>query len=454
MKSTPLLIILAAGEGSRMNSDRPKVLSFVCGRPLIGHVLAAADALSPARVMVVTAPGQDAVRAAVAPADCCVQEEPLGTGDAVRVALEALGTSDGPVVIAYGDMPLVTGEALLGVVDALPDHGAGISVLGFHLGGAHTYGRLVLGDDGALLRIVEAADADALEKAITFCNSGLMAASSGDLLGGLVQRLTPENAKAELYLTDVIGLARGDGIPCAAVPADAETLIGVNSRADLAVAEATMQTRLRGAAMAAGTTLVDPTTVYLSFDTRFGRDVVVGPHVWFGPGVTVGDGVEIRPYCHIEGAVIGAEAIIGPFARLRPGADIGADAHIGNFVEVKEARVEAGAKINHLAYIGDARIGAGANIGAGTITCNYDGFHKHRTEIGAGVFIGSNTALVAPVVIGDGAVIGAGSVITGKVPADALAVARGKQKTVPGGGAKYRALKSGAASGKKSRGEG
>ncbi len=437
-----------------MNSDRPKVLSFVCGRPLIGHVLAAADALSPARVMVVTAPGQDAVRAAVAPADSCVQEEPLGTGDAVRVALEALGTSDGPVVIAYGDMPLVTGEALLGVVDALPDHGAGISVLGFHLGGAQTYGRLVLGDDGALLRIVEAADADALEKAITFCNSGLMAASSGDLLGGLVQRLTTENAKAELYLTDVIGLAREDGIPCAAVPADAETLIGVNSRADLAVAEATMQTRLRGAAMAAGTTLVDPTTVYLSFDTRFGRDVVVGPHVWFGPGVTVGDGVEIRPYCHIEGAVIGAEAIIGPFARLRPGADIGADAHIGNFVEVKEARVEAGAKINHLSYIGDARVGAGANIGAGTITCNYDGFHKHRTEIGAGAFIGSNTALVAPVVIGDGAVIGAGSVITGKVPANALAVARGKQKTVPGGGAKYRALKSGAELGKKSRGEG
>ena len=437
-----------------MNSDRPKVLSFVCGRPLIGHVLAAADALSPARVMVVTAPGQDAVRAAVAPADSCVQDNPRGTGDAVRVALEALGTSDGPVVIAYGDMPLVTGEALLGVVDALPDHGAGISVLGFHLGGAQTYGRLVLGDDGALLRIVEAADADALEKAITFCNSGLMAASSGDLLGGLVQRLTTENAKAELYLTDVIGLAREDGIPCAAVPADAETLIGVNSRADLAVAEATMQTRLRGAAMAAGTTLVDPTTVYLSFDTRFGRDVVVGPHVWFGPGVTVGDGVEIRPYCHIEGAVIGAEAIIGPFARLRPGADIGADAHIGNFVEVKEARVEAGAKINHLSYIGDARVGAGANIGAGTITCNYDGFHKHRTEIGAGAFIGSNTALVAPVVIGDGAVIGAGSVITGKVPANALAVARGKQKTVPGGGAKYRALKSGAELGKKSRGEG
>ena len=437
-----------------MNSDRPKVMNSVCGRPMIGHVLAAAAALTPARVMVVTAPGEDTVRAAVAPAESCVQEEPRGTGDAVRVALEALGPSDGPVVIAYGDMPLVTGAALVGVVDALPEDGAGVSILGFHLEGNHAYGRLVLGDDGTLLRIVEAADADAEEKAITFCNSGLMAASSGDLLGGLVQRLTADNAKGEKYLTDVIGLARADGVPCAAAAAAAETLIGVNTRADLAVAEATMQTRLRGAAMAAGATLVDPTTVYLSFDTRFGRDVVIGPHVWFGPGVAVGEGVEIRPYCHIEGAVIGADAIIGPFARLRPGADIGAEAHIGNFVEVKEARVETGAKINHLTYIGDARVGAGANIGAGTITCNYDGFDKHRTDIGADAFIGSNVALVAPVVIGDGAVIGAGSVITGEVPADALAVARGKQKTVPGGGAEYRARKSGAPSGKVSGGEG
>lgn len=442
-----------------MNSDRPKVLNPVCGRPMIGHVLAAAAALTPApemseHVIVVTAPGQDAVRAAVAPAQTCVQEKPLGTGDAVRVALAALGTCQGPVVITYGDMPLVTAEALAGVVDALPDEGDGLAVLGFHLEGDHAYGRLVTGDDGALLRIVEAADAGPREKAITFCNSGLMAASSGDLLGGLVGRLTTDNAKGELYLTDVIGLARGDGIACRAAEADAEVLVGVNTRADLAVAEATMQTRLRGAALAAGTTLVDPTTVYLSFDTRFGRDVVVGPHVWFGPGVTVGDGVEIRPYCHIEGAAIGADAIIGPFARLRPGADIGPEAHIGNFVEVKEARVEAGAKVNHLSYVGDASVGAGANIGAGTITCNYDGYDKHRTEIGAGAFIGSNTALVAPVVIGDGAVIGAGSVITGEVPADALAVARGEQKTVPGGGAKYRAAKAGGAPGKVSGGEG
>jgi len=431
-----------------MNSGRPKVLNLICGRPLISHVLAAADALSPERVMVVTAPGQDEVRSAVAPTQSCIQEKPLGTGDAVGVALEALGPMEGPVVIAYGDMPLVTGEELIGVLDSLPGKGAGISVLGFRHEGDHAYGRLVLGDDGTLLRIVEAADVSPEEKVINFCNSGLMAASSGKLLNGLIWRLTTDNAKGEKYLTDVIGLAHDDGIVCAAAEADAETLLGVNTRADLAVAEATMQTRLRGAAMAAGVTLVDPTTVYLSFDTRLGRDVVVGPHVWFGPGVTVGKGVEIRPYCHIEGATIGADAIIGPFARLRPGADIGAESHIGNFVEVKEACVEVGAKINHLTYIGDARVGAGANIGAGTITCNYDGFEKHWTEIGAGAFIGSNTAMVAPVVIGDGAVIGAGSVITDDVPADNLAVARGEQKTVPGGGTKYRAEKSQPKSGK------
>ncbi len=448
MKNAPTLIILAAGDGSRMKSARPKVLHAVCGRSMIDHVLAAADTLDPARVMVVTAPGQDAVRAAVQPAPCCVQENPGGTGDAVRVALDALGSCQGPVVIAYGDMPLVTGDELTRVLDALPEDAAGVAVLGFHQEGDHGYGRLILGDDGALVQIVEAADAGPEELANTFCNSGLMAASSGDYLRDLVGRLTTDNARGEKYLTDVVGLAWSDGTACAAVAAAPAALLGVNTRADLAVAEATMQTRLRGDAMAAGATLIDPSTVYFSFDTRLGRDVVVGPHVWFGPGVSVGDGVEIRPYCHLEGAVVDVDAVIGPFTRLRPGADIGADAHIGNFVEVKEARVETGAKINHLAYIGDASVGAGANIGAGTITCNYDGFDKYRTVIGAGAFIGSNAALVAPVVIGDGAVIGAGSVITGEVPADALAVARGEQKILPGGGAKYRTRKSGGPSAK------
>ena len=454
MKDSPTLIILAAGDGSRMKSALPKVLNPVCGRPMICHVLAAAEAFAPIQVMVVTAPGDDAVRATVAPAATSVQDRPKGTGDAVRVGLDGCRSLDGPVVIAYGDMPLITAEVLDRLTGALPGEGPGLSVLGFTMEGDHAYGRLVMDAEGGLARIIEAGDAGAEEKAITLCNSGLMAATSGELLGGLVGRLGTDNVKGEYYLTDVIALARADGLPVAAALAEAGDVLGVNTKADLAVAEATMQTRLRGAAMAAGATLVDPTTVYLSFDTQLGGDVVIGPHVWFGPGVAVAEGVEIRPYCHIEGALIAEDAIIGPFARLRPGAEIGAGVHIGNFVEIKAARVEKGAKINHMAYVGDARVGADANIGAGTITCNYDGFDKHMTDIGAGAFIGSNAALVAPVVIGDGAVIGAGSVITGDVAADAMAVARGKQKTVPGGGAKYRARKSGAASGKASGGEG
>ncbi len=409
---------------------------------------AAPAAFAPSEVMVVTATGDDAVRAAVAPAQSTIQKEPRGTGDAVRAGLDACKSLEGPVVIAYGDMPLITAGVFDRLMDALPGAGPGLAVLGFEMDGDHAYGRLVMGADGGLERIVEAGDAGAQEKAITLCNSGLMAAASGELLADLVGRLGTDNAKGEYYLTDVVALAREDGIPVAVTKAEADDVLGVNTKADLAIAEATMQTRLRGAAMAAGATLVDPTTVYLSFDTLIGRDVVIGPHVWFGPGVAVGDGVEIRPYCHIEGAVIAEDAIIGPFARLRPGAEIGAGAHIGNFVEIKAARVGEGAKINHLAYVGDARVGADANIGAGTITCNYDGFDKHMTDIGAGAFIGSNVALVAPVVVGDGAVIGAGSVITGDVAEDAMAIARGKQKSVSGGGARFRARKSAAGRGK------
>jgi bifunctional UDP-N-acetylglucosamine pyrophosphorylase/glucosamine-1-phosphate N-acetyltransferase len=426
-----------------MKSDRPKVLNAVCGRSMIGHVIAAGADLAPDRVMVVTAPAQDEVRAAVAPVETCIQAVPRGTGDAVGAALTALGAFDGPVVIAYGDMPLVTGEVLARTLDALPAEGEGIAVLGFHVEGEHAYGRLVLDGDGSLERIVEAADATEEEKAITLCNSGLMAASSADLLAGLIGRLTPDNAKGELYLTDVVGLARADGLRCLAAEADSDALLGVNTRADLARAEAAMQTRLRDVAMAEGATLIDPATVYFTYDTRLGRDVVVGPHVWFGPGVSVADDVEIRPYCHIEGASIDTGAIIGPFARLRPGEEIGRDVHIGNFVEIKAAVIEEGAKVNHLSYVGDSRVGSDTNIGAGTITCNYDGFDKHHTDIGAGTFIGSNTALVAPVVIGDGAVIGAGSVITRDVPGDALAVVRGEEKVALGGGAQYRARKGG-----------
>ncbi|MFT5540706.1 MAG: bifunctional UDP-N-acetylglucosamine pyrophosphorylase/glucosamine-1-phosphate N-acetyltransferase, partial [Alphaproteobacteria bacterium] len=328
---------------------------------------------------------------------------------------------------------------------ALPKKGAkqsqALAVLGFHVAGESAYGRLVLDGKGGLERIVEARDATAQERAITFCNSGLMVASSVGLLKRLLSQLTTHNAKGEYYLTDAVAIARAQGIPCAAIMGEGHDLLGVNSRADLAVAEAVMQSRLRGRALANGATMIDPSTVTLSHDTKIGRDVVIGPNVCFGPGVTVANHVEIRPFCHIEGARIGKGAIIGPFARLRPGADIGANAHIGNFVEIKQARIARGAKINHLSYVGDAEVGVDANIGAGTITCNYDGFDKHLTQIGARSFIGSDVSLVAPVSVGDGAVVGAGSVITRNVPKDALATTRGELQMTAMGGARYLARK-------------
>ncbi|MBT5076840.1 MAG: bifunctional UDP-N-acetylglucosamine diphosphorylase/glucosamine-1-phosphate N-acetyltransferase GlmU [Rhodospirillales bacterium] len=447
MTNPMAIIILAAGEGTRMRSTLPKVLHPVCGKSMIGHAIDAARALSPANIMVVTSPAQESVREYVAGFDghvtTCIQKKPQGTGDAVRAGLEGLADFGGPVVIAYGDMPLITPAVLKAVFDALPKSGDGLSVLGFQVTGDHAYGRLVQEPDGALARIVEARDASEYERAITLCNSGLMAASSAALLSQLVARLDTDNAKGEYYLTDVIGLARTDNLPCAVAIGDGETLMGVNSRAELAVAERVMQTRLRTQAMDKGATLIDPSTVWFSHDTMLGRDVVVGPNVWFGPNVVIADNVEIRPNCHIEGASVGEGAIIGPFARLRPGADVRENAHIGNFVEIKAALIEPGAKINHLYYIGDARVGADTNIGAGTITCNYDGYNKFKTDIGAGVFVGSNTAMVAPVVVHDGAVIGAGSVVTSDVPKDALYVSRGDEKIKPGGGAIYRDKKSG-----------
>jgi bifunctional UDP-N-acetylglucosamine pyrophosphorylase/glucosamine-1-phosphate N-acetyltransferase len=444
----PTVIVLAAGEGTRMKSTRPKVLHAVAGRAMIGHVLAEARKVA-GRTIVVTAPGHDAVRKAAHPAETCIQKVARGTGDAVRVALAALGRVDGPVLVAYGDMPCVTADVFRGVLRALPKAGEGLAVLGFHVDGDNAYGRLVTDAAGNLERIVEARDANAAERDITLCNSGLMAATSGTLLARLLAGLTTDNAKGEYYLTDAVGLARAEGLPCAVAVGPGDQLLGVNSRADLAVAEAVMQTRLRARALDAGVTLVDPTTVWFSFDTRIGADTVIGPGVFFGPGVGVAGGVEIRSYCHIEGAKVGKGAVIGPFARLRPGAVIGEGAHIGNFVEIKAAKVAKGAKINHLSYVGDAVVGADANIGAGTITCNYDGFDKHITKIGARTFIGSDVALVAPVSVGDGAVIGAGSVITRNVPRDALAIARGSQQTVKGGGKKYLARKKAAKAAKK-----
>jgi bifunctional UDP-N-acetylglucosamine pyrophosphorylase / glucosamine-1-phosphate N-acetyltransferase len=435
-------VILAAGQGTRMRSARPKVLHEVAGRPMIGHILAALDALEFDRKLVVIGKGMDAVAAAVAPAQTAIQDPPRGTGDAVRAARASLAGFSGDVVVLFGDAPLLTAATIERMVAARRGPGdPAVAVLGFRPADPAAYGRLVIGSDGALERIVEARDATERERAIGLCNAGIMAID-GARLFGLLDRIGNDNAKGEYYLTDIVGLARQSGWRCVTVEAeDADEVMGVNSRADLAAAEAVMQARLRAAAMDAGVTMTDPATVYLSTDTRFGRDVTVGPHVIFGKGVTVADNVEIRAFCHIEGASIGPGALVGPFARLRPGARLERDVHVGNFVEVKEAVLEAGAKANHLTYIGDARVGAGANIGAGTITCNYDGFFKSRTDIGAGAFIGSNTALVAPVKIGDGAIVGAGSVITADVAPDSLAVERAEQVERPGWAVRYRARK-------------
>ena len=432
------LVILAAGSGTRMRSTLPKPLHAVGGLPLLGHVLAAGATLSPARLVVVVGEGGAQVAAAaqaLAP-DARIAEQPVrqGTGDAVRCALPALDGMEGRVIVLYGDTPFLRPETLA----ALAAAPAAVTVLGFEKAEPGGYGRLIRDTDDSLARIVEAADATETERAVTLCNAGVMAfdiAPARRWLAGL----TNANAKGEYYLTDLVALARAEGAPCAVVECTENETLGVNSRAELAQAEAIFQTRARAAAMAGGATLVAPETVFFSHDTRLGRDVTVAPNVVFGPGVTVEDDVEIGAFCHLEGCTLRSGAAVGPFARLRPGAVLEGGARVGNFVEIKNAVLGAGAKANHLAYVGDATVGAGANLGAGTITCNYDGFAKHRTEIGAGAFVGSNSALVAPVRIGDGAYVGSGSVVTMDVAADALAVGRARQVNKPGLAAKLRA---------------
>jgi bifunctional UDP-N-acetylglucosamine pyrophosphorylase/glucosamine-1-phosphate N-acetyltransferase len=436
-------VILAAGQGTRMKSRLPKVLHPIAGRPMVGHALAAAQALGAARRVVVIGAGDEAVRRAVLAFDpkakVVEQKERLGTGHAMRCAEPALKGFAGDVVMLYGDVPLIepaTLERLVGARRAKP--GTAIAVLGMRPKVPGAYGRLVIDATGELARIVEARDATPDELSIGYCNAGLLAAEAV-ALWRLLAKVTNDNAKHEYYASDIVALARAEGLGVSAIEASADEVIGVNDRAELAHAEALMQARLRARALAAGVMLTDPSTVWFAADTALGRDVSIGPNVFFGPGVSVGDGVEIRAFSHLEGARIEAGAVIGPFARLRPGSRIGEGAHVGNFVELKAATLGPGAKANHLSYVGDAEVGAGANIGAGTITCNYDGFTKSKTEIGAGAFIGSNSALVAPVTIGAGAVIGAGSTITEDVPADAVAVARGQQVTKPGAAAKRRA---------------
>ncbi len=443
------VIVLAAGQGTRMNSDLPKVLHTLAGAPLVAHALAAARTIAPERTVVVTGHGGAAVAAAVAAIDpeiaTVAQTEQLGTAHAVRQAEPALRGFSGDVVVLYGDTPLVRGETLEAMLDARRA-GAAVVVLGFEAAEPGGYGRLVTGPDGSLEAIVEAKDASEAQRAIRLCNSGLMVADAATLFE-LLAAVDNDNAKGEFYLTDVVALARVRDLDARAIVCDEAETLGVNSRADLAAAEAAFQARARDEAMANGVTLTDPATVWFALDTVIGRDVSIGPNVVFGPEVTVESGATIHAFCHLEGCHVSRGARIGPFARLRPGAEIAEDAHIGNFVEIKNAIVEEGAKANHLTYIGDATVGAGANVGAGTITCNYDGVFKHRTEIGRGAFIGSNSALVAPVRVGAAAIVGAGSVITEDVPDGALAVARGRQATKPGVGARLmerlRALKAG-----------
>lgn len=439
------VVLLAAGKGTRMKSDLPKVLHPLAGRPLVGHALAAAEALGAARAVVVVGPGMEAVAKAVAPWPTAVQPNQQGTGDAVLAARDALAgfggsADDATILILYGDTPLIRPETLRRMLEARAG-GAQVVVLGFRPDDPAEYGRLVLDDGGALDSIVEYRDASAAQRAIDLCNSGVMAVAAGRLWG-LLDRVGNDNAKGEYYLTDIVGLARADGLACAVVEGDVGEVLGVNSRADLAAAEQAWQQARRRRAMDEGATLLDPATVWFSHDTQLGRDVTIGPSVFFGPGVTVADGAEVRAFCHLEGVAIGPDAVVGPFARLRPGARIGKGARVGNFVEVKNAVLGPGAKANHLTYVGDAEVGANANIGAGTITCNYDGYLKHRTEIGEGAFIGSNTALVAPVRVGKGALVGAGSTITRDVPDDAVAATRAKQTVAEGAAKAYRARKS------------
>jgi bifunctional UDP-N-acetylglucosamine pyrophosphorylase/glucosamine-1-phosphate N-acetyltransferase len=438
---TCLSIVLAAGEGTRMRSSRSKVMHEIGQRPLIWHVLGAVREASGATAVVV-GPGQDAVTAevkSVAPlAEIFVQRERRGTAHAVLAAKPAIARGPDDILIVFADTPLVRSETLA-QMRALLAAGAAVVVLGFRSSDPSGYGRLVTAD-GQLLAVREEKDASNDERKIGLCNGGLMALR-GDVALSLLEQIDDRNAKQEFYLTDVVASARARGLDAVVLEIEEDEVRGINTQGQLAEAEAVLQHRLRAAALEAGVTMMAPETVFLAADTKLGRDVVIEPYVVFGPGVVIEDGARIRSFSHLDGAHVGQGAAVGPFARLRPGAKLGADVRIGNFVEVKEASIEAGARANHLSYIGDARVGAGANIGAGTITCNYDGVDKHRTDIGKEAFIGSNSALVAPVAIGDGAYVGSGSVISRDVPAGALAVARGRQVVKEGWAKRAREMK-------------
>ena len=428
-----LAVVLAAGDSTRMKSSMSKVLHPVAGRPMIAHVMASIAASGVSDVVMVL--GRDAGKVAAAgeldgmTVESVLQTERLGTGHAVLTAREAISRGYDEILVAYGDVPLITSGPLKAARDALST-GADVVVIGFHTQNATGYGRLLV-ENGELIAIREEKDATDSERAVTWCNSGLMAINGKKALDYLT-RIGNSNAKGEYYLTDVVEIARADGGKVVAVDAPESELAGCNNRAELAILERIWQERRRHELMVSGVTMIAPETVFLSHDTVIGQDALIEPNVVFGPGVTVEGGAVIHAFSHLEGAHVASGATVGPFARLRPGANLAEGSKVGNFCEVKKAEIGRGAKVNHLTYIGDATVGADTNIGAGTITCNYDGVNKHETIIGAGAFIGSNSSLVAPVSIGDGALIASGSVITEDVPADALAFGRARQELKPG----------------------
>jgi len=432
-KRTCLAIVLAAGEGTRMRSARPKVLHQVTGRSLLAHVLGAVRAAGMEQAAVVVGPDSDAVaeeaRRALPKAQIFVQSERRGTAHAVLCARKAIAKGADDVLVIFGDTPLISAETLKRLRGAI-DHHASVAVLGFRPKNPTGYGRLIM-TGHRLVAIREEKDASEAERQIDFCNGGLMALR-GEVALEILDRIDDANAKREFYLTDAVTIADKMALEAVALETTEDEVHGINTRAQLAQAEAVMQQRLRAAALEAGVTMIAPETVFLSADTKFGRDVVIEPNVVFGPGCVIEDNAVVHAFCHLQGAHVGKGASVGPFARLRPGTTLGAKSRVGNFVEVKAAEIGEGAKANHLAYIGDGHVGDGANIGAGTIFCNYDGKNKHRTEVGKGAFTGSNSALVAPVKVGANAYVGSGSVITDDVPAGALALGRGRQVNKPG----------------------
>jgi bifunctional UDP-N-acetylglucosamine pyrophosphorylase / glucosamine-1-phosphate N-acetyltransferase len=434
------VIILAAGQGTRMRSDTHKVLHPIASRPLLLHLLDTVDRLGADKKVVVVGKGREQVEAAIAGrnVEIAVQAEQKGTGHAVQQAADALADYDGPVIVLYGDTPFVDADTLRRMLDRLEGEGApGVVVLASSPADPLKYGRIILENGDHIAKMVEFKDATDEERAVRLCNSGMMAVRASDLFRWL-SRVGNDNAAQEYYLPDIVNVAAAEGRDAVVIEGDPYEAAGVNSRAELAHLELEWQRRRREQALDEGATLIDPESVWFAYDTKLGRDVTVEPHVVFGPGVQVADGATIHAFSHIEGAIIGAKASIGPFARIRPGTRLAEKTKVGNFVELKKVDIGEGAKVNHLSYVGDASVGAAANIGAGTITCNYDGFGKYQTVVGEGAFIGSNTALVAPVVVGAGAIVGAGSVITRDVEPDSLAIERSDQKGIAGWARRFR----------------